>query len=79
MKADQDTGMNAKTRKPTGLRYREDQGRFWWELRAWDYYNVLEQKKIIYQELTWRGRVTDFQSKQSRNFSSQYSLHARYY
>jgi hypothetical protein len=31
------------------LRIRQDQGRFWWELRACKYYNSFEMPKIIYQ------------------------------
>ena len=31
------------------LRNRQDQGRFWWELRACKYYNSFEMPKIIYQ------------------------------
>jgi len=32
-----------------GLRHREDQGRFWWELRPCVYYDAFERPKIIYQ------------------------------
>jgi hypothetical protein len=31
------------------LTARQDQGRFWWELRACDYYGAFEQPKLIYQ------------------------------
>jgi type I restriction-modification system DNA methylase subunit len=31
------------------LRKRQDQGRFWWELRACVYYDAFEQPKLIYQ------------------------------
>ena len=30
---------------------RSDKGRYWWELRACDYYDLIESKKIIYQKL----------------------------
>jgi hypothetical protein len=33
------------------LKNREDQGRFWWELRPCAYYNAFDQPKIIYQEI----------------------------
>ncbi|MBI5670663.1 MAG: Eco57I restriction-modification methylase domain-containing protein [Chloroflexi bacterium] len=33
------------------LRIRQDQGRWWWELRACAYYEVFEEPKIIYQEI----------------------------
>jgi hypothetical protein len=33
------------------LRKREDQGKFWWELRACDYYEKFEEPKIIYQDI----------------------------
>jgi hypothetical protein len=53
MKLYEKTGTDPKTKKATGLRFREDQGRFWWELRSCDYYEAFEQPKLIYQELTW--------------------------
>jgi hypothetical protein len=37
------------------LRKREDQGRFWWELRACDYYDKFEQPKIVYQVIQWHS------------------------
>jgi hypothetical protein len=37
------------------LRRREDQGRFWWELRACDYYDVLEQPKIVVQQILYHS------------------------
>ena len=30
---------------------RQDQGEFWWELRACDYYDVLDQAKIVYPDI----------------------------
>ncbi|MCO6450224.1 MAG: Eco57I restriction-modification methylase domain-containing protein [Caldilineales bacterium] len=33
------------------LQKRQDQGRFWWELRSCTYYEVFEQPKIAYQEI----------------------------
>jgi hypothetical protein len=33
------------------LRVRQDQGRYWWELRACAYYDIFEQPKILYQEI----------------------------
>lgn len=33
------------------LRVREDQGRFWWELRPCAYYDAFERTKIIYQDI----------------------------
>lgn len=33
------------------LRIRQDQGRYWWELRACAYYALFEQPKIMYQEI----------------------------
>ena len=38
----------------SSLRQREDKGKFWWELRACNYYDAFEKPKIIYQELSWR-------------------------
>jgi hypothetical protein len=45
--------VDPKTGKLAGLRHREDQGRFWWELRACDYYGAFEQPKILYVDITW--------------------------
>jgi hypothetical protein len=33
---------------------RQDQGRFWWELRSCAYWNAFKEPKIMYQEITWR-------------------------
>jgi hypothetical protein len=33
------------------LMARQDQGRYWWELRTCDYYQAFEQPKILYQEI----------------------------
>ncbi len=38
------------------LRKRNDQGRFWWELRSCSYWDKFEQDKIIYPEITWRSQ-----------------------
>jgi hypothetical protein len=35
----------------SNLRKRQDQGRFWWELRACVYYDIFEKPKIITQDL----------------------------
>lgn len=40
----------------TGLRARQDQGRFWWELRACDYYDAFEKSKITYQAIQFAPR-----------------------
>ena len=34
------------------LRKRDDQGKFWWELRSCKYYEAFEQPKIIYPNIT---------------------------
>jgi hypothetical protein len=39
-------------------RNRTDQGDFWWELRACDYYDEFEKVKIIYPEIATRGQFT---------------------
>lgn len=36
------------------LRKRQDQGRYWWELRSCAYYEVFEQPKIIHTDIAWR-------------------------
>ncbi|MBI5058810.1 hypothetical protein HZB60_03380 [candidate division KSB1 bacterium] len=35
---------------------RQDQGDFWWELRACDYYDAFEQPKIVYPEIAMESR-----------------------
>jgi hypothetical protein len=35
------------------LRKRQDQGRFWWELRACAYWKELSKPRIAYQDITW--------------------------
>ncbi len=42
-----------KTGKRAGLRHREDHGRFWWELRACDYYEAFVSPKILYVDISW--------------------------
>jgi hypothetical protein len=42
--------------KLRGLRHREDQGRFWWELRSCAYYECFAQAKITYQEIQFFPR-----------------------
>lgn len=37
------------------LRRRQDQGRFWWELRSCNYYDVFERPKIVCPDITWRS------------------------
>jgi hypothetical protein len=39
--------------KSKGLRHRQDQGRFWWELRPCAYYDQMDRPKIVYTEITW--------------------------
>jgi hypothetical protein len=43
--ADPDTG------KMRGLRYREDQGRFWWELRPCSFYQLFSRPRLVYQAI----------------------------
>ena len=40
------------------LRSRQDQGRYWWELRACDYYHDLEETKIIVQVIAYYSQFT---------------------
>jgi hypothetical protein len=37
------------------LMNRQDQGEYWWELRACAYWTLFDQPKIIYPEITWRA------------------------
>jgi hypothetical protein len=45
-----------KTGKLRGLRHREDQGRWWWELRSCAYYEAFDRPKIIYQVIQFHPR-----------------------
>jgi TaqI-like C-terminal specificity domain len=38
------------------LKNRSDQGIYWWELRSCIYYNIFEQPKIIWQDLSFHSR-----------------------
>ncbi len=40
------------------LRARQDQGRFWWELRSCAYYAAFDQPKMIHTDITWRPQFT---------------------
>jgi hypothetical protein len=42
-------------KKNTGLRHREDQGRYWWELRACDYYEAFERDKLSYKVIQYHS------------------------
>ncbi|MBK1719131.1 hypothetical protein CKO27_16030 [Thiocystis violacea] len=35
------------------LRARQDQGRYWWELRSCDYYGIFDEPKIIHTDIAW--------------------------
>jgi hypothetical protein len=48
-----ETFIDPETGRPRGLRHREDQGRFWWELRPCAYYDAFEQPKVLYVDITW--------------------------
>ncbi len=53
--------------RPKGLRHREDQGRYWWELRPCAYYASFDAPKTLYVDIAWtpsflvdtRGRFTN--------------------
>jgi hypothetical protein len=45
--------VDPETGKKRGLRHREDQGRFWWELRPCDYYSSFEKPKVLYVDIAW--------------------------
>jgi hypothetical protein len=38
------------------LRKRQDQGRYWWELRSCAYWEAFLRPKIMYQDITWRSQ-----------------------
>jgi len=45
--------IDARTGKQKGLRHRDDVGRFWWELRPCSYYELFQEPKILYVDITW--------------------------
>ena len=47
-----------KTGERKGLRYREDQGRWWWELRSCAYYGAFETPRVIYQAIQYYARYS---------------------
>jgi len=50
------------------LRKRQDKGKFWWELRACDYYAVFERTKIVYQDIGYHSAFSlDRDSRLSNN------------
>src|SRR5690348_16603810 len=48
-----DSFVDPETGKKRGLRYREDQGRYWWELRPCAYYDAFDNPKVLYVDITW--------------------------
>ena len=50
--------LNKSNRRAKGLKQREDQGDYWWELRDCDYYELYKEKKIIWIELSDKNKFT---------------------
>ncbi|HBJ36088.1 MAG TPA: type I restriction endonuclease subunit M [Planctomycetaceae bacterium] len=47
---------------------RQDQGRYWWELRSCAYWNAFEQPKILYQDIMWTPSFClDTQARMTNN------------
>ena len=42
---------------------RQDQGEYWWELRACAYWDKFDQPKIMYPEITWQSQWCFDQSR----------------
>jgi hypothetical protein len=50
------------------LRKRQDQGRYWWELRSCAYYDLFDRPKIFYPDITWRSQFSvDTERRTSNN------------
>lgn len=50
------------------LETRYDKGKYWWELRACDYYGLFAQRKIIYQEIaTYQAFALDTEGAMTNN------------
>ena len=54
---------------------RQDQGRFWWELRSCAYLNTFDEPKLIWQEMAWFTRFT-FDDTRSMILNTAYMLAA---
>ena len=55
------------------LRKRQDQGRFWWELRSCAYWDCFDAPKIMFQDITWRSQFC-LDSKQTLSNNTIYIL-----
>jgi Eco57I restriction-modification methylase len=53
-----ETFVDQKTGKTRGLRHREDQGRFWWELRPCAYYDRFSKRRLVYQAIQFYPRYS---------------------
>ncbi len=40
-----------------GLIKRQDQGRYWWELRTCAYWDRFDKPKVLYQDITWQPQM----------------------
>lgn len=47
-----------KKKRQRGLRHREDQGRYWWELRPCAYYDLFRKPKVVYQAIQFYPRYS---------------------
>ena len=47
---------------PRRLVTRQDQGKFWWELRECDYYGIMEQPKLVVQCIGYHSRWAEDRS-----------------
>lgn len=62
----------------TQLCQRQDQGRYWWELRSCDYMDLFDAPKLIWQEMAWFTRFTfDDQGHVITNTAYLLSTHDR--
>jgi type I restriction-modification system DNA methylase subunit len=54
---------------------RTDKGNYWWELRACDYYNLIESPKILYPEIAMSSRFALGESDLSQSTSTLNELY----
>ncbi len=50
--------VDPRTGDRRGLRYREDQGRFWWELRPCAYYDEFDKPKILIKRIEYYANLS---------------------
>ena len=60
--------LDPRGEKYVGLRHREDQGRWWWELRSCAYYDAFARPKTLYVDIAWTpSLLVDLEGRYTNN------------